>query len=83
MPHLLDAWDAQARPGEVPVQFSVPLSHSLGAAKKSELDITLALDPTDPTKASLAIEWGPHRLESAFTIEMVSPTFYRGSSAKK
>ncbi len=83
IPHLMDAWDAQARPREVPVQFSVPLSHSPGAAKKLELDITLALDPSDPSKASLAIEWGPHRLESAFAIEMVSPTFYRESGAKK
>jgi len=81
--HLMDAWAAQARPGEVPVQFSVPLRHSVGAARKSELDITLALDPADPTKASLAIEWGPHRLESAFAIEMVSPTFYRESGSKK
>jgi hypothetical protein len=82
MPHLMDAWAAQARPQEVPVQFSVPLSDSPGA-EEAELDITLALDPADPAKASLAIEWGPHRLESAFTIEMVSPTFYRESGRKK
>jgi hypothetical protein len=83
MPDLGDAWDAQARPQEVPIDFSVPLRHGQGAEPKEELDITLALDPADPAKGSLAIEWGAHRLESVFAIEMVSPTFYRESGTKK
>ncbi len=77
MPHFMDAWAAQARPKEVPLQFSVPLRHSVGAMKKPELDITLSLDPAELSNGSVAIEWGPHRLESGFAIETVSPTFYR------
>jgi len=83
MPQLIDAWAAQARPQEVPVLFSVPLSYAAATANKPDLDITLALDPADASKASARIEWGPHRLESAFVIEMVSPVFYRESSQKR
>ena len=82
MPQLLDAWAVQAQPRDVPVLFSVPVRHSAGA-KKEELDITLALDPADLSKGSVAIEWGPHRLSSGFAIETVSPTFYREVTGKK
>ncbi len=83
MPHLLDAWATQAQPQDVPILFSVPLRESGGAMKKPELDITLSLDPADLTKGSVAIEWGPHRLETEFAIETVSPTFYREGPARK
>ncbi len=83
MPHLMDAWAAQAQPQEVPIQFSVPLRHNVGAIKKPELDVTLFLDPADLSKGSVAIEWGPHRLESELAIETVSPTFYRQGPARR
>ncbi len=81
-PRLLDAFATQAQPQDVPVLFSVPLRHGSGE-KKAELDITLALDPSDLAKGSVAIEWGPHQLSSGFTIETVSPTFYREAAGKK
>ena len=83
MPHLLDAWATQAQPEDVPILFSVPLRESAGATKKPELDITLSLESADLAKGSVAIEWGPHRLESEFTIETVSPTFYRQGTARR
>jgi len=83
MPHLMDAWAAQAQPQEVRIQFSVPLRHSVGAIKRPELDVTLSLDPADLSKGAVAIEWGPHRLESDFAIETVSPTFYREGPARR
>lgn len=76
MPKLIDAWASQARPKEIPVLFSVPLSYSKGE-KKSELDITLGLDETDMAKGWMRIEWGPHRLETVMSIEMVAPGFYK------
>jgi hypothetical protein len=76
MPELIDAWASQARPREVPILFDVPLRYS-GSSPKPELDITLGLDEGNMDRGSLRIEWGPHRLESELSIEMVSPTFYR------
>lgn len=75
-PALIDAWAVQARPAEIPMLFTVPLSHAL-AEKTSELDVTLGLDASDETRGSLVIGWGPHRLRTAFRIDVPSPTFYR------
>lgn len=75
-PDMIDAWASQARPDEIPRLFSIPLKYSAGA-KSEELDMTLALDEADMSKASLRIQWGAHQLETAFTIDVPSPTFYR------
>jgi hypothetical protein len=75
-PDLGDAWDTQARPGEVPLLFSVPLRYAKGAPKP-ELDVTLGLSDSDMSAAWMRIEWGPHSLVTDFLIEMVSPTFYK------
>jgi hypothetical protein len=72
----LDAWAAQARPGEIPTLFEVPLRYTTGETK-DELDISLALDEGDMSKGTIRIEWGPHRLEAEFGIDVPSPTFYR------
>jgi hypothetical protein len=79
---LLDAFATQAQPQDVRVLFSVPLKYASGE-KKAELDITLALDSSDLAKGSVAIEWGPHHLSGGFTIETVSPTFYRDPAGKE
>jgi Protein of unknown function (DUF2911) len=76
MPKLIDAWASQARPKEIPILFSVPLKYSKGEGK-SELDITLGLDDKDMTKGWMRIEWGPHRLDTVMSIEMVTPAFYK------
>jgi hypothetical protein len=76
MPELIDAWASQARPREVPILFDVPLRYS-ASGPKPELDITLGLDEGNMDRGALRIEWGPHRLETELSIEMVSPTFYR------
>lgn len=73
---LIDAWAAQARPREIPVLFTVPIRHSLGE-RKDELDISLGLEEGGVDRGWIRIEWGPHRLEAGFDIEMVSPTFYK------
>ena len=78
--NLIDAWAAQARPKEVPVAFSVPLQYEASTSSTPELDMSLALDDDDMSSGSLRIEWGTHRLETTFTIEMVSPVFYRETS---
>jgi Protein of unknown function (DUF2911) len=75
-PKLIDAWGTQARPKEIPILFSVPLTYSQGE-KKGELDITLGLDEGDMAKGWLRIEWGPHRLETPLSVEMVPPAFYK------
>ena len=72
----MDAWAVQARPKEIPVLFSVPLGYRRSESVP-ELDVTLGLDPEDMSRGTLRIEWGPHRLESAFDIAVPSPTFYR------
>ncbi len=78
-PSFIDAWAAQARPDEVPRLFSVPLRYST-AEKAAELDISLALKQDDMSRGAIRIHWGPHQLETAFEIDVVSPTFYRQSS---
>ena len=45
-----------------------------------ELDMTFALDESDMSRGSLRIQWGSHQLDTAFTIAVPSPTFYRESS---
>ena len=78
-PSFIDAWAAQARPDEIPRLFSVPLKYSTGD-KGAELDISLALKQDDMSRGAIRIHWGPHQLETAFEIDVVSPTFYRQSS---
>lgn len=77
-PGFIDAWAAQARPQEIPILFSIPLEHAKSAPSK-ELDITFALEDSDMSKGSLAIDWGPHRLQTVFELQVPSPEFYRGS----
>ncbi len=78
-PGLIDAWASQARPDEIPRLFSIPLRYSAGE-KATELDMTLALEDDDMSQASLRIQWGTHQLETEFTIDVPSPTFYRETS---
>jgi len=73
---LIDAWASQARPGEVPVLFSLPLRYTRHETR-GELDVSFGLEDDDMSKGSLVIEWGPHRLDADFAIDIVSPTFYR------
>lgn len=76
---LLDGWAANARPAEVPRLFSLPLQYSRAEPIK-ELDMSLSLDPDDMGAGGLAMQWGPHRLDVSFSIDVVSPTFYRDGS---
>ena len=78
-PSFIDAWASRARPGEVPRLFSVPLQYATGD-KAGELDISLALEKDDMSRGAIRIHWGPHQLETAFDINVTSPTFYRESS---
>lgn len=78
-PGVIDAWASQARPDEIPRLFSIPLKYSPGE-KSAELDMTLTLDQNDMSRAALRIQWGAHQLETEFTIDVPSPTFYRKSS---
>ena len=75
----LDAWAAQARPKEIPILFEISLAYS-SAELTERLDISLGLDEGDMSKGSMRIEWGPHRLDTNFAIEVPSPTFYRTSN---
>ena len=79
---LIDAWASQARPAEVPRLFTVALRHASGD-KASELDMSLSLSSGAMSEGSLVIRWGIHELDTAFSIEMVSPTFYRSGSSGK
>jgi hypothetical protein len=79
-PHLIDAWAVQARPGELPILFSVPMRYSTGE-KTKDLDITLGLEEEDMSRGWMRIEWGTHRLETDLDIGVVSPTFYRAETA--
>ena len=76
---FIDAWASEARADEVPRLFSVPLKYST-SDKAAELDISLALDKDDMSQGALRIHWGEHQLETAFEINVTSPTFYRESS---
>ena len=78
-PSFIDAWASEARADEVPRLFSVPLKYST-SDKAAELDISLALDKDDMSQGALRIHWGEHQLETAFEINVTSPTFYRESS---
>lgn len=79
---LIDAWAIQARPSEVPIQFSVPLEYSTGM-KASQLQLELKLDDQDMGQASLHVYWGPHQLEARFAISVPAPDFYkRGGSGQ-
>jgi len=57
----------------------VPLQYAKGD-KTGELDISLALEKDDMSRGAIRIHWGPHQLETAFEIDVTSPTFYRESS---
>ena len=78
-PSFIDAWAAEARPSEIPRLFSVPLRYST-REKAARLDISLALEKDDMSQGAIRVQWGPHQLETAFEINVTSPTFYRQSS---